>query len=166
MSEEVEWESSSAWRATESKKPVSRAWDHRPTMSLIHFCMESATPTASCKISSRILCKGRSFFSPLRLSLKSMNHSAFRSHQEGPAFDYGELEEAIVLQGVKIRNDEAEAPRMLFKFLLILLLFFFPLVTSHLRERQIEKERVEKVFMKISRIQSETRRVFPFQTLQ
>lgn len=35
-------------------------------------------------------------------------------HQEGPAFDFGELEEAIVLQGVKIRNDEAKPPRMPF----------------------------------------------------
>jgi len=34
------------------------------------------------------------------------------SNQEGSAFDFGELEEAIVLQGVKIRNDEAKA-RML-----------------------------------------------------
>ncbi|XP_062171835.1 transcription factor TGA9 isoform X1 [Alnus glutinosa] len=31
-------------------------------------------------------------------------------NQEGSAFDFGELEEAIVLQGVKIRNDEAKAP--------------------------------------------------------
>lgn len=30
-------------------------------------------------------------------------------NQEGSAFDFGELEEAIVLQGVKIRNDEASA---------------------------------------------------------
>lgn len=29
----------------------------------------------------------------------------------GSSFDFGELEEAIVLQGVKIRNDEAK-PRM------------------------------------------------------
>ncbi|KAJ6904538.1 hypothetical protein NC652_022528 [Populus alba x Populus x berolinensis] len=32
------------------------------------------------------------------------------SNQEGSAFDFGELEEAIVLEGVKIRNDEAKAP--------------------------------------------------------
>ncbi|XP_011007200.1 PREDICTED: transcription factor TGA2 isoform X2 [Populus euphratica] len=31
-------------------------------------------------------------------------------NQEGSAFDFGELEEAIVLQGVQIRNDEAKAP--------------------------------------------------------
>ncbi|KDP33129.1 hypothetical protein JCGZ_13576 [Jatropha curcas] len=31
-------------------------------------------------------------------------------NQEGSAFDFGELEEAIVLQGVKLRNDEAKAP--------------------------------------------------------
>ncbi|KAA8544239.1 hypothetical protein F0562_022251 [Nyssa sinensis] len=31
-------------------------------------------------------------------------------NQEGSAFDFGELEEAIVLQGVKINNDEAKAP--------------------------------------------------------
>ncbi|KAJ6986168.1 transcription factor TGA9-like isoform X1 [Populus alba x Populus x berolinensis] len=31
-------------------------------------------------------------------------------NQEGSAFDFGELEEAIVLEGVKIRNDEAKAP--------------------------------------------------------
>ncbi|XP_035541152.1 transcription factor TGA9-like isoform X2 [Juglans regia] len=31
-------------------------------------------------------------------------------NQEGSAFDFRELEEAIVLQGVKIRNDEAKAP--------------------------------------------------------
>jgi len=28
---------------------------------------------------------------------------------QGSAFDFGELEEAIVLQGVEIRNDEARA---------------------------------------------------------
>lgn len=33
----------------------------------------------------------------------------FLRNQEGSAFDFGELEEAIVLQGVKIRNDEAKA---------------------------------------------------------
>ncbi|GAV88686.1 bZIP_1 domain-containing protein/DOG1 domain-containing protein [Cephalotus follicularis] len=32
------------------------------------------------------------------------------NNQEGSPFDFGELEEAIVLQGVKIRNDEAKAP--------------------------------------------------------
>lgn len=31
-------------------------------------------------------------------------------NQEGSAFDFGELEEAIVLQGVKINNDEAKTP--------------------------------------------------------
>ncbi|KAK4791595.1 hypothetical protein SAY86_032008 [Trapa natans] len=31
-------------------------------------------------------------------------------NQEGSAFDFGELEEAIVLEGVKIRNDGATAP--------------------------------------------------------
>ncbi|KAK8601743.1 hypothetical protein V6N12_051570 [Hibiscus sabdariffa] len=31
-------------------------------------------------------------------------------HQEGSAFGFGELEEAIVLQGLNIRNDEAKAP--------------------------------------------------------
>ncbi|KAE8735604.1 Transcription factor HBP-1b(c1) [Hibiscus syriacus] len=31
-------------------------------------------------------------------------------HQQGSSFDFGELEEAIVLQGVKIRNDEAKPP--------------------------------------------------------
>ncbi|KAL5832589.1 hypothetical protein ACOSQ3_016263 [Xanthoceras sorbifolium] len=35
-------------------------------------------------------------------------HTSF-INQEGSAFDFGELEEAIVLQGVKIRNDEAKA---------------------------------------------------------
>ncbi|EXB38444.1 hypothetical protein L484_022344 [Morus notabilis] len=31
-------------------------------------------------------------------------------NQEGSAFDFGELEQAIGLQGVKIGNDEAKAP--------------------------------------------------------
>lgn len=30
------------------------------------------------------------------------------SNQEGSAFDFGELEEAIVLQGVKLSNDEGK----------------------------------------------------------
>lgn len=30
---------------------------------------------------------------------------------QGEAFDFGELEEAIVLQGFKIRNDEAKASK-------------------------------------------------------
>ncbi|XWS28575.1 hypothetical protein CRYUN_Cryun25bG0082000 [Craigia yunnanensis] len=42
--------------------------------------------------------------------LHGMNVPASFIHQEGSAFDFGELEEAIVLQGVKIRNDEAKAP--------------------------------------------------------
>ncbi|KAK9279677.1 hypothetical protein L1049_013865 [Liquidambar formosana] len=44
--------------------------------------------------------------------LHGMNHHPSTSfiNQEGSAFDFGELEEAIVLQGVKIRNDEAKAP--------------------------------------------------------
>ena len=33
----------------------------------------------------------------------------FISNQEGSAFDFGELEQAIVLQGVKIGNDEAKS---------------------------------------------------------
>lgn len=36
------------------------------------------------------------------------------SNQEPPAFDFGELEEAIVLQGVKMSNDEAAKACMLF----------------------------------------------------
>ncbi|KAH6755322.1 bZIP transcription factor family protein [Perilla frutescens var. hirtella] len=31
-------------------------------------------------------------------------------NQEGPAFDFGELEEAIILQGVKISNDDKKQP--------------------------------------------------------
>lgn len=50
------------------------------------------------------------------------------SNQEGPAFDFGELQEAIVLQGVKFRNDEATKARMLLLPLLSLSLFS-PLVT-------------------------------------
>ncbi|XWS73913.1 hypothetical protein CRYUN_Cryun02cG0169900 [Craigia yunnanensis] len=42
--------------------------------------------------------------------LHGMNVPTSFIHQEGSAFDFGELEEAIVLQGVKIRNDEAKAP--------------------------------------------------------
>lgn len=36
-----------------------------------------------------------------------MYHSTLNSNQDPPAFDFGELEEAIVLQGVKMRNDES-----------------------------------------------------------
>ncbi|KAJ8767780.1 hypothetical protein K2173_020720 [Erythroxylum novogranatense] len=39
-----------------------------------------------------------------------MNATTSFINQEGPSFDFGELEEAIVLQGAKIRNDEAKAP--------------------------------------------------------
>ncbi|XVF05180.1 hypothetical protein REPUB_Repub05bG0149400 [Reevesia pubescens] len=42
--------------------------------------------------------------------LHGMNVPTSFIHQEGSAFDFGELEEAIVLQGVKFRNDEAKAP--------------------------------------------------------
>ncbi|EOY33448.1 BZIP transcription factor family protein isoform 1 [Theobroma cacao] len=42
--------------------------------------------------------------------LHGMNAPTSFIHQEGSAFDFGELEEAIVLQGVKIRNDEAKGP--------------------------------------------------------
>ncbi|EEF38522.1 DNA binding protein, putative [Ricinus communis] len=43
-------------------------------------------------------------------ALHGINTSTNFMNQEGSAFDFGELEEAIVLQGVKIRNDEAKAP--------------------------------------------------------
>ncbi|KAJ0020521.1 hypothetical protein Pint_31893 [Pistacia integerrima] len=47
---------------------------------------------------------------PYAAALHGMNtHTSF-INQEGSAFDFGELEEAIVLHGVKIRNDEAKAP--------------------------------------------------------
>ncbi|KAA8549863.1 hypothetical protein F0562_001547 [Nyssa sinensis] len=39
-----------------------------------------------------------------------IQHKFLHGNQEGSAFDFGELEEAIVLQGVKINNDEAKAP--------------------------------------------------------
>ncbi|XP_039012755.1 transcription factor TGA9-like isoform X1 [Hibiscus syriacus] len=42
--------------------------------------------------------------------LHGMNVPTCFIHQEGSAFGFGELEEAIVLQGVKTRNDEAKAP--------------------------------------------------------
>ncbi|XVF46910.1 hypothetical protein PTKIN_Ptkin03bG0066100 [Pterospermum kingtungense] len=43
--------------------------------------------------------------------LQGMNvPTSFIHHQQGSAFDFGELEEAIVLQGVKARNDEAKPP--------------------------------------------------------
>ncbi|GMJ10699.1 TGACG (TGA) motif-binding protein 9 [Hibiscus trionum] len=42
--------------------------------------------------------------------LHGMNVPTSFIHQEGSAFGFGELEEAIVLQGVNIRNDEAKAP--------------------------------------------------------
>ncbi|GLT48725.1 hypothetical protein SLA2020_223330 [Shorea laevis] len=42
--------------------------------------------------------------------LHGMNGPTSFINQEGSAFDFRELEEAIVLQGVKIRNDEAKAP--------------------------------------------------------
>ncbi|KAK2640724.1 hypothetical protein Ddye_022487 [Dipteronia dyeriana] len=47
---------------------------------------------------------------PYATTLHGINthHTSF-INQEGSAFDFGELEEAIVLQGVKIRNDEAKA---------------------------------------------------------
>ncbi|XP_020552199.1 transcription factor TGA9 isoform X3 [Sesamum indicum] len=46
-------------------------------------------------------------------SLPHMLHhpnTSFIRNQEGSAFDFGELEEAIVLQGVKINNDETKQP--------------------------------------------------------
>ncbi|KAK4780148.1 hypothetical protein SAY87_016254 [Trapa incisa] len=48
---------------------------------------------------------------PYSLPLHGIRHanSFMNQIQEDPAFDYGELEEAIVLQGVKIRNHEAAA---------------------------------------------------------
>ncbi|KAK8596133.1 hypothetical protein V6N13_000785 [Hibiscus sabdariffa] len=45
--------------------------------------------------------------------LHGMNVPTSFMHQEGSSFDFGELEEAIVLQGVKIRNDEAKARMLL-----------------------------------------------------
>ncbi|XP_060169830.1 transcription factor TGA9-like isoform X3 [Lycium barbarum] len=39
--------------------------------------------------------------------LNPPNSTSFISNQEPPAFDFGELEEAIVLQGVKMSNDDS-----------------------------------------------------------
>ncbi|RZB81125.1 Transcription factor TGA9 [Glycine soja] len=41
--------------------------------------------------------------------LHGINTSSSALINQGSAFDFGELEEAIVLQGIKIRNDEAKA---------------------------------------------------------
>ncbi|CAJ1979145.1 unnamed protein product [Sphenostylis stenocarpa] len=41
--------------------------------------------------------------------LHGINTSSSGLMNQGSAFDFGELEEAIVLQGIKIRNDEAKA---------------------------------------------------------
>ncbi|GKV34927.1 hypothetical protein SLEP1_g43260 [Rubroshorea leprosula] len=41
--------------------------------------------------------------------LHGMNAPTSFINQEGPTFDFGELEEAIVFPGVKIKNDEAKA---------------------------------------------------------
>ncbi|MCI16899.1 TGACG-sequence-specific DNA-binding protein TGA-2.1-like, partial [Trifolium medium] len=38
-----------------------------------------------------------------------INNSSSSLMNEGSGFDFGELEEAIVMQGVKIRNDETKA---------------------------------------------------------
>lgn len=38
-----------------------------------------------------------------------INIFLFVSNDQGSGFDFGELEEAIGLQGVKIRNDETKA---------------------------------------------------------
>ena len=66
----------------------------------------------------------------------------FPSNQEGSAFDFGELEEAIVLQGVKIRNDEAKTCMLLSPSPCI---SFLPLMTfdryNQLSERERERER-------------------------
>lgn len=62
------------------------------------------------------------------------------SNQEVSAFDFGELEEAIVLQGVKIRNDEAKA-RMLFSLSQLFLLFVtFVSITNFKKQRERERE--------------------------
>ncbi|KAE8691714.1 Transcription factor HBP-1b(c1) [Hibiscus syriacus] len=42
--------------------------------------------------------------------LHGMNVPTSFIHQEGSSFDFGELEEAIVLQGIKIQNNEAKPP--------------------------------------------------------
>lgn len=52
------------------------------------------------------------------------------SNQEGSAFDFGELEEAIVLQGVNIRNDEAKAGMNM----KLSVTFFSSPVTSHKKQ--------------------------------
>lgn len=64
-----------------------------------------------------------------------------------------------------MRNDDAKAaPRMIFKFLLLLLLLhLFPLVTSHLRERR-ERE-LKRSYEEITHTERD-RTSFPFQTLQ
>lgn len=55
--------------------------------------------------------------------IKNFKSLVCLSNQEGPAFDFGELQEAIVLQGVKFRNDEATKARMLLLPLLSLSFF-------------------------------------------
>lgn len=167
-----------AWRATELERLlVCQTQDLQITISLMQFSMELIIlPPVSCMIQShyiRII-----FFFPLLLPFNNfkawrlmgsfhfsywntyfwlrsstltwfiINFLYWSSNQEGSAFDFGELEQAIALQGVKIGNDEAKA-RMLLLLLLLLFLFLFSLfllwrligITNWRKQRENRGER-------------------------
>jgi uncharacterized membrane protein len=49
---------------------------------------------------------------------------------QGSAFDFGELEEAIVLQGIKIRNDEGKARMLIYLFIYLFFLCYISITNS------------------------------------
>jgi uncharacterized membrane protein len=51
---------------------------------------------------------------------------------QGSAFDFGELEEAIVLQGIKIRNDEGKARMLINLFHFSMIYLFFLMLHKHI----------------------------------
>lgn len=67
----------------------------------------------------------------------------YLSNQEGSAFDFGELEEAIVLHGVKIRNDEAKA-RMISSSLSIIHLSFVTFDKHNQLPKSTEREKKKR----------------------
>lgn len=126
-----------AWRTTESERLVYQTQDLPATMSLMQFSMGlMLLPPVSCMLyniytkyeplSYLFLSFNQIFYMgfPLVLKIliffsKILCSNIFASNQEGSAFDFGELEQAIALQGVKFRNDEAKACKSFFLFLII-----------------------------------------------
>lgn len=70
-------------------------------------------------------------------------------NQEGAGFDFGELEEAFVLQGFKMSNDEAKAC-MVFFFFFLTFAMYNQLITVKQRSKGCLNKSIERFIKRLT----------------